>query len=539
METNVEQPFFTDEVINQLISITTEKGIMSFLLDNLKIFLNRYPQDLEVHSSINDADAHYRVSVSAHGTDMVVMHNPAVSTGSSVEFLFQQPRHNCSAFAYSGLLPRIEKTFCDFRTMLYQCMSKIIFSKQYIRNASAYNGVMKFQELLFNRLHQDEYRMHTATYNTVPDNIIFGNPFRHRPFQSFGHRHSHFTTPIQRVCRRYDLDPGFIVFNPPSGTNQLEYTDSTKTRVVLVRGLTLSAHHIDMAMDAKIPGIEVNIITNQYGIYVDTMNGNKVRFNVDIFDLLDELHFTDIGKKRTRASKSSRDDHNSTADTDTDNDLVKIKKRRHEDTTTNVKSTSLLKQKVFNLFLKYGLLVEEEKEYSFKSADDILDLVFELVHTGNAIIPHGVDATDTVGRFLKKYNGNLCELRSTDEIDQLCKRTTVDILKGWTSDPFVIFVRKVFLLDVISKHLPSKHIPPITSDQIISILLKHAQGQNAHIQFFDQTCRNCSTAKCMHLSTGGRKFKKTNRKGTKGKHMRKKNKSKRFHRKIYKNKCKQ
>ena len=154
METNVEQPFFTDEVINQLISITTEKGIMSFLLDNLKIFLNRYPQDLEVHPSINDADAHYRVSVSAHGTDMVVMHNPAVSTDSSVEFLFQQPRHNCSAFAYSGLLPRIKKTFCDFRTMLYQCMSKIIFSKQYTRNASAYNGVMKFQELLFNRLHQ-------------------------------------------------------------------------------------------------------------------------------------------------------------------------------------------------------------------------------------------------------------------------------------------------------------------------------------------------------------------------------------------------
>jgi len=109
METNVEQPFFTDEVINQLISITTEKGIMSFLLDNLKIFLNRYPQDLEVHSSINEADAHYRVSVSAHGTDMVVMHNPAVSTDSSVEFLFQQPRHNCSAFAYSGLLPRIKK----------------------------------------------------------------------------------------------------------------------------------------------------------------------------------------------------------------------------------------------------------------------------------------------------------------------------------------------------------------------------------------------------------------------------------------------
>ena len=206
-----------------------------------------------------------------------------------------------------------------------------------------------------------------------------------------------------------------------------------------------------------------------------------------------------------------------------------------------MKSTSLLKQKVFNLFLKYGLLVEEEeKEYSFKSAEDILDLVFTRVHNGNAIIPHGVDATDTVGRFLKKYNGNLCELLSTDEIDQLCKRTTVDILKGRTSDPFVIFVRKVFLLDVISKHLPSKHIPPpITSDQIISILLKHAQGQNAHIQFFDQTCRNCSTAKCMHLSTGGRKFKKTNRKGTKGKHMRKKNKSKRFHRKIYKNKCKQ
>ncbi len=537
METNVEQPFFTDEVINQLISITTEKGIMSFLLDNLKIFLNRYPQDLEVHSSINEADAHYRVSVSAHGTDMVVMHNPAVSTDSSVEFLFQQPRHNCSAFAYSGLLPRIKKTFCDFRTMLYQCMSKIIFSKQYTRNASAYNGVMKFQELLFNRLHQHEYRMHAATYNTVPDNVIFGNPFLHRPFKSFGHRHSHFTTPTQRVCRRYDLDPGFIVFNPPSGTNQLEYTDSTKTRVVLVRGLTLSAHHIDMAMDAKIPGIEVNIITNQYGIYVDTMNGNKVRFNVDIFDLLDELHFTDIGRKRTRASKSSRDDHNSTADTDTDNDLVKIKKRRHEDTTTNVKSTSLLKQKVFNLFLKYGLLVEEEKEY--KSADDILDLVFELVHTSKPIIPHGVDPNDTVGRFLIKYNGNLCELLLPDEIHQLCKRRTVDILKGQTNDPFVIFARKVFLLDVISKHLPSKDIPPITSDQIIAILLKHAQGQNAHIQFFDQTCRNCSTAKCMHLSAGGRKFKKTNRKGTKGKHMRKKNKSKRFHRKIYKNKCKQ
>lgn len=539
MKPNVEQGFFTDEKIDHLLGIVTEEGIMSFLLDNLKIFLNSYPQDPEVHSFINEADAHYRVSVSAHGTDMVVMHKPAVSTGSSVEFLFQQPRHNCSAFAYSGLLPRIKKTYCDFRTTLYQCMSKIIFSKQYTRNASEYNGAMKFQELLFNGLHQHEYRMHTATYNSLPDKVIFGNPLLHRPFQSFHHNYSHFTTPMQRVSRIYDLDPGFIVFNPPSGTNQLEYTDDTKTRVVLVRGLTLSAHHIDMAKHTRLPGIEVNIITNQYGVYVDTMNGNKLRFNVDIFDLLDDLHLPDIGRKRTRASKSSSDDHNSSADADTDNDLMKIKKRRHEDTTTNVKSTSLLKQKVFNLFLKYGLLVEEEKEYPFKSADEILDRVFIRVHNGNAIIPHGIDATDTVGRFLKKYNGNLCELLHPDEIHQLCKRTTVDILTTQMSDPFVIFVRKVFLLDVISKHLPSKHIPPITSDQIIAILLKHAQGQNAHIQFFDQTCRNCSTAKCMHLSAGGRKFKKTNRKCTKGKHMHKKNKSKRFHRKMYKNKCKQ
>ncbi len=459
----------------------------------------------------------YRVAVGAHGIDTVVTGEVPSYGDLNVDttVLFQQPEHNYSAFACSTFIPTIGKTYCDFRTMVFQCISKIVFS-----NPTRYlvPAVTDFQEKLFRSLYRLETAMyqqeHMKAYNVMPESTSrFGNPLQHAPFQTFSYNHEHFHK--QKIRRRYDLSPGIISFNPPFGTNQLEYTDNTRSRIFLANGLSLSADLIDMDKNPNIPGIEVNMITGNYRIEVDICIDSKPRFRVNIFDLLDELNIPAIGRKRTRNSKSLNHD------SDVYEDLRAIKKRRQDEQQSEQKYAESLKRSILKIFEKYGVVPDDIDIHAIATADQLLDLLFTHVNTSPKIIPFEVDPNDQVGRFLDKYNGNLCTLLSPEKIKALCDLNTVSVLTDTNTaithiPAFSVFIKKVFLLNVLSKHLPSraKFVPSITSDDIIAILSEHYRQQDKqqhqrhshrsnghiHIHFFDQTCRNCSASKCGHYS---------------------------------------
>ena len=501
-----------DNIAKDLIKSSNEPDIVNILSNVIKLIASQTS-----FSHNYNYNGCYRVAVSAHGTDNVVTGEVSSYGDLNVDttVLFQQPEHNYSAFACSSFIPTIGQTYCDFRTMVFQCISKIIFSNPERYEMYLVPAVTDFQEELFRRLYHLETDMYQQeymkAYNVMPESTSrFGNPLQHAPFQTFSYNHEHFHK--QKIRRRYDLSPGIISFKPPLGINQLEYTDNTKNRIFLANGLSLSADLIDMDKNPSIPGIEVNMITGNYRIEVDICIDSKPRFRVNIFDLLDELNIPAIGSKRTRNSKSP------THDSNVYEDLREIKKRRQDEQQSEQKYAESLKRSIFKLFEKYGVV--PDNIHAIATADQLLDLLFTYVNTNPKIIPFAVDPNDQVGRFLDKYNGNLCTLLSPEKIKALCDLNTVSVLTDTNTanthiQAFSVFIKKVFLLDVLSKHLPSrtKNVPSITSDDIIAILSEHYRQHHTqqqhhsrrsnghiHIHFFDQTCRNCSASKCGHYS---------------------------------------
>lgn len=515
-----------DDIANVLTGLSNETDVTNMLSTVIGSLVTQ-------PGLSHNYNGYYRVAVSAHGIDNVVTGDVSSYDDLNVDatILFQQAEHDYSAFACSSFIPAIGKTYCDFRTMVFQCISKIIFSDpaRYLVPA-----VTDFQEELFRSLYRLETAMYQQeymrTYNVMPESTSrFGNPLQYAPFQTFGYNHDHFYK--QKIRRRYDLSPGIISFKPPLGINQLEYTDNTKNRIFLANGLSLSADLIDMDKNPSIPGIEVNMITDKYRIEVDICIDPKPRFRVNIFDLLDNLNIPAISNKRTRNSKSPNHDNNR-YDMDVYEDLREIKKRRQNELQSGEqKYVESLKRSVFKLFEKYGVV--PDAIHAIATADQLLDLLFTHVNTNPKITPFEVDPNDQVGRFLDKYNGNLCTLLYPEEIEALCKLKTVSVLTNTNTNTaithtpaFSVFIKKVFLLDVLCKHLPSrtKVVPSVTSDDIIAILSEHYRQHHKqqhqhhshppndrnriHIHFFDQTCRNCSASKCGHYSaqpsSGGR-----------------------------------
>ena len=494
--------FNPDTVAKQLLRLIScsDSEIISFLTEQFRLYQDIPSVSCASASSVSSHPSfqgRYVVTVSAHGLDQVSCEK--LDSKVSVTFMLQQPEHSFSAFACSHPISGSTSSYCDFRTRVSKCMSSIMFSLD-----DQANGMFqRFKQELFKGLYATELQAHGAEV----DETKYGRAGRSETafeLASYPLRHDE-----KQICRKYDLAPNPISY---TDVNQLEYTDSSKTQVWLAPGISVSADLIDMCSGHF--GLEINMITSGYGVFVDVhIPGHASRIGVDIFELLQEL----TGVRSMNQKKS---------------DISSYKKYEDANKKPNQKFTSRLGE-----YGIPGLTVNPELTQS-----ELLNSVLRQLEIGDAITS-GVDPSMVVASFLSKYYGNLHSCLDKSQITDILALNAANVLgvegEKWlgtigvkykTALQLSKFIRKVFILHEFSHFIRPPPPFSITSDEIIAILVeyhKHKQKSDGAIKidFLDQTCRDCNIKRCRCRCThsdskkGGNKKKQKTKKNNKGRNI--------------------
>ena len=457
---------------------------------------------------------YYRVTVSAHGLDICSSQKKFENVEAT--FMFQQPEHSFSAYACSTPIQETSLTYCDFRTTVFWCISQIMCGND--RDA-----IREFQKGVFDSLYKIEKG------GAKPD--------AHR----YGPGLSQFVTaqyPLMlsvtckrgeiQICRRYDLTPSSISsshgVSVKQPENQLEYTDSQRDRVWLAPGISVSSDLIDMCKRDSDLGLEVSMITSNYGIFIGGSIPQLGCTQQDVFDLL--LRSIELPELVLRQGRSAELTEQEQQQLDRQ-ELLREIKSRHEKYHGCASANRNAAEQLLGFFQQYiDIDLTDIDIIAISTSDQLLDAIFIRIDRGQPIRIDPPTITDEVGTFLDKYTGNLDTMLSDAQIGTLCslnkkvlckngENIVVSSLQIDTAGRLVIFMRKVFILDELAKHISKNYMSPtlsITSDEIIAIVAEY-HGQQMRqipcngnsngpisIEFFDQTCRDCGMKRCKHAS---------------------------------------
>jgi hypothetical protein len=472
---------------------------------------------------------YYRVTVSAHGLDICSSQKKFENVEAT--FMFQQPEHSFSAYACSTPIQGTSLTYCDFRTRVFWCISQIMCGTD--RDA-----IREFQKGVFDSLYKIEKG------DAVLDKRRFGSG------QSFVDEQHPLMLPLTskrgeiQICRRYDLTPSSISSRAKQPENQLEYTDSHshRSRVWLAPGISVSSDLIDMCKRDSDLGLEVSMITSNYGIFIGGSIPQLGCTQQDVFDLLRSIELPELVLRQGRSANNPDQEQLDRQE------LLREIKSRHEKYNSCASANRNDAKQLLDFFQQY--IDIDLTGIAISTSDQLLDAIFILIDRGQPIRIDPPTITDEVRTFLDKYTGNLDTMLSDAQIEEICnlpksvlcengERIVVErILSISLEDAgrLVIFMRKVFILDELAKHLSTNDMSPtlsITSDEIIAIVAEY-HGQQMQkipgnsngpisIEFFDQTCRDCGMKKCKHAShidsnpSDANTTKKTRRGGTRRK----------------------
>lgn len=512
-----EEKFF-DTVATGLLRLSSSPDnadLVNYLNTEFRNFhqISQPPNGVSAQGSMQEVQGYYRVTVSAHGLDEQSAEPPLQNVETT--FMFQQPGHSFSAFACSSPISGPgSPTYCDFRTRVFQCMSRIIFSSP----ASYDPSMLKhFQQGIFQSIYTNELAAQKKIDSAPPDERKYG-PASARPFGLFRHPLDH---EKKTIHRKYDLMPTSV---SPTDKNQLEYANPEGTEVWLVPGISVSADLIDMCKKGEKYdfGLEVVTITTRYGVFVDVyIPGVESRFDVDIFDLLEQLPHLSGSEGRKFNQKKT--------------DTAKYKKyvdRNHEKTADNLAKN----------LEKYIPGLDRSK-----TSSELLNSVLRQLEDGVPIVITSINRDMKIADFLSKYNGNLDSNLEEFQISAILKLNAADVLKDGgigkilgivtdydTATNLLKFIRKVFIVYEFSKFITTSMHLSITSDEIIAILAEYHKQKTksaAHhisIEFLDQTCRDCGMKGCTHAAGpkknakmgGTRRKKQKTKKTNKGRKVR-------------------
>ena len=450
---------------------------------------------------------YYRVTVSAHGLDIGSSQKKLENVEAT--FMFQQPEHSFSAYACSTPIQGTSLTYCDFRTRVFGCISQIMCGNH--RDA-----IREFQKGVFDSLYKIEKD------GAVPDKRRFGSG----QSQFVDEQHP-LMLPLTskrgeiQICRRYDLTPSSISSSHgvrvKQPENQLEYTDSHRSRVWLAPGISVSADYIDMCKRDSVLGLEVSMITSNYGIFMGGSIPQLGCTQQDVFKLLRSIELPELVLRQGRSAELTEQEQQQLDR----QEILREIKSRHENYHSCASANRNAAKQLLDFFQQY--IVIDLTGIAISTSDQVLDAIFIRINRGQPIrIDPPPTITDEVRTFLDKYTGNLDTMLSDDQIGTLCSLHKSVLCENGedivvrslqialdTAGRLVIFMRKVFILDELAKYLSTHHMSPtlsITSDEIIAIVAEYhgQQMQKIHgpisIEFFDQTCRDCGMKKCKHAS---------------------------------------